>query len=1022
MKQFLPLLALAFSIACQTASGLPAGIRHVQTLDGIEEYRLEQNGLRVLLYPNEGLPVATVMVTYEVGSRNESLGTTGATHILEHMMFKGTEAHTPEAGNDYSSEMERIGARSNATTYYDRTNYYAILPSSDVPAAIELEADRMRNLRLRDEDLASEMTVVRNEYERGENSPVSTLIKEIFATAYVAHPYNHPVIGWRSDIENTSTTKLRGFYDTFYWPENAVLSVIGGFDKAATLQAVADAYGIIPQAPAAIPEMDTEEPEQLGPRRLIVERSGQVGVVMIAYKVPEGTHPDWASLILIDEILTADKTGRLYRALEDKGKASATFAYGPMLRDPSLFVFCAYLTPDATHEETETIILEEIQNFIENGASEDELARAKSVVRASEIYGRDGPYAIADQLNDAIAMGDWTSYVNLPKAIEAVQVADLQAVAKKYFTARSSTTGWYVPSSHKAMASLSPHRGLQYYREPGLELFEPHQAETDTDNTPPAPGASQVNFSEKMQVADVNGIQVIAIGMPVEGIVSFVGSIAAGDSFSPESAPTLAGMTASMLDKGTQKQDRFAIAEKLDQLGAGISFGTGAHSLSFSGKFLRPDAGAVMDLLAEQLREPAFDPKVLESLKSRSIAGFLQAMDSPDYRAEAELSRLLYEPGHPNYTTPLESLMEGVKGTTVEDLATFHKQYYGPKSLRLVFAGDIDFEQLKAAVASAFDGWEGGVDYRTVADGQQPRTSQVEKITIPDKTSVSVRFGQTTGLQRTAPDYIPFMVGNYILGGSFQSRLNTEVRKNRGLTYHIRSYHEGDILTPGNWALQASFAPSMLEEGITATQSVINEWYAKGVSEAEVRAAVTTLSGSYLVGLSTTASVAGQVHSFVQRGFAPEYIDAYPLQLKGLDAPQVNQAIHQYFDPSALVEVAAGSINAPQPASSSATRKVSVRLDTPDAGWKIRIEKVYQSGDAILVLSKLSHSGEIASQVITTVADSVPLPLDRELPARHYILGKNWNWGDDSSGYQFIDSADAIRESLEGATLLYEAP
>lgn len=185
MKLFYTLASTYTFALCSVLSGLPQGIEHIQTLDGIQEYRLSENGLRVLLMPNPGLPVATVMVTYQVGARNEVAGTTGATHILEHMMFKGTDRFNSSDGSDYSSEMERIGARSNATTYFDRTNYYATLPSEYVAHTIELEADRMRNLRIREADLASEMTVVRNEYERGENSPVSTLIKEIYSAAFV---------------------------------------------------------------------------------------------------------------------------------------------------------------------------------------------------------------------------------------------------------------------------------------------------------------------------------------------------------------------------------------------------------------------------------------------------------------------------------------------------------------------------------------------------------------------------------------------------------------------------------------------------------------------------------------------------------------------------------------------------------------------------------------------------------------------------------------------------------------------
>jgi zinc protease len=1024
MKLFHSLLFASITTFAIAAENLPTGIEHVRTIDSVEEYRLTDNGMRVLLLPNEGQPVATVMVTYEVGARNEVAGTTGATHILEHMMFKGTDRFNAAQGNDYSSVMERIGARANATTYFDRTNYYATLASEHVPHTIELEADRMRNLRIRQEDLDSEMTVVRNEYERGENNPVRTLIKEIYGTAFIAHPYQHPTIGWRSDIENTSPEKLRKFYDLYYWPENAVLSVIGGFDKTATLQAVIDHYGPIPNSPNAIPTVDTLEPEQLGPRRLIMERAGQVGVVMTAFKVPEGTHPDWAALTLLQQILGADKTGRLYRALEDNGKASATFAFGPQLRDPCLFIFGAYLTPDATHDETEAIILDEIEKLINGGVDQDELARAKSVIKASTVYGRDGSFAIAEQINEAIAMGDWTSYVTLPQAIQAVTAADLQTVAAKYFIRKNSTTGWFVPTQTQT-ASISDRAvyGPNYFRDP--EVFGPNT------NTEPAADASApstnhdavVDFSSAMQQATVAGIRIIAIDMPIDEVVSYVGSFAAGDVLSPTDAPALASLTAAMMDKGTLTNDRFALAERLNTLGANLNFSADSHSLTFSGRFLRNDAGAVMELLAEQLREPAFDPEVFETVKSRQVAGYLRAADDPDYLAQGEVSRLLYPQGHPNYTPSIEQLVTDIQRTTADSIKAFHATNYGPQSMTLIFAGDIDFDQLTAAVGNAFEGWSGGVDYPTDVFEQTENSNRIERVYIADKTSVSLRFAYNTGLQRTDEDYLPFMLGNYILGGSFGSRLMQTVRKEQGLTYDIRSRHEGDILTPGNWLLSASFSPTSMNEGIQATEAVVNDWFENGVTTQEVAAAIETLTGSYLVGLSTTSRVANQVHSFVQRGFAPEYIDEYPKRLQDISAALVNAKIRQYIDPSKVIQVAAGSLNEPNATlaeASNGKQAISVRIDTPDAGWSITIDSIYQTDESLVVISSLASAAEAAAQVITTASDTVHIsPAESKLPVRHYILGKTWEWGA-SPDYTFIDSMDAFGGSLERAKEIYK--
>jgi len=411
---------------------------------------------------------------------------------------------------------------------------------------------------------------------------------------------------------------------------------------------------------------------------------------------------------------------------------------------------------------------------------------------------------------------------------------------------------------------------------------------------------------------------------------------------------------------------------------------------------------------------------VLETLKNREKANLLQAIDDPGYRASSELTRQLYPPEHPNYATELEKLIAGLDPLSAGDLAEFHAEHYGPASMRLVFAGDIDFEQLKAAVAIAFEDWEGGVAYPAEHPPQQPNAGSRERIRIADKPSVSVHYGHNTGLQRTDPDYLPFMVGNYILGGSFHSRLMQEVRKRRGLTYNIRSAHRGDILTPGHWSLNASFGPAMLEQGLTATESVIETWAAEGVSEEEVASAIQTLTGSYLVGLSNTTTIAGQLHSFLQRGYPPEYIDAYPAKLRELDADQVNRAIRDYFDPAAIRSVIAGSFKRAGAARAAEnSRKVTVRLDAPNPAWQLEIEGVYAAPDQLIAVSRLTRREDVAAaQVITTLSDSLTLPENDERPVQHYILGKTWNWGD-SEDYEFIDSLDAIATELDAAKQIY---
>ncbi len=254
-------LGAVFSAAASAAAApassptAVAGFSYVKSLGGIDEYRLDSNGLTVLLVPDHSAPVVTFQVTYQVGSRNEVTGTTGATHILEHMMFKGSEGFNDPRGNSIKQFLERVGGQFNATTSFDRTNYFATIGRESLEGYIAIEADRMRHLWLREADRQSEMTVVRNEYERGKNDPDNVLMEEVTAAAYEALPYHHPTIGWKSDIEHVPIARLREFYDTFYWPNNATVTVIGDLDTAATLNLIKKYYGVYAHSPAPIPTM-----------------------------------------------------------------------------------------------------------------------------------------------------------------------------------------------------------------------------------------------------------------------------------------------------------------------------------------------------------------------------------------------------------------------------------------------------------------------------------------------------------------------------------------------------------------------------------------------------------------------------------------------------------------------------------------------------------------------------------------------------------------------------------------------
>ena len=426
-----------------------AGFTHVRSLGGIEEYRLDSNGLTVLLVPDHSAPVVTFEVTYQVGSRNEVTGTTGATHILEHMMFKGSDAFNDAKGNSIKQMLERVGGQFNASTSFDRTNYFATIGRENLESYIAIEADRMRHLWLHEADRQAEMTVVRNEYERGKNDPENVLLEEVMEAAYVALPYHHPTIGWKSDIEHVPIAKLQNFYDTFYWPNNATVTIVGDVETESLLGLIKKYYGVYPHSPAPIPTIYTEEPAQSGERRVVVKRPGELGAIIVAHKVPNGRDADQAPLEMLDAILSSGKNARLYRALVDQGLALSAGAGTDVHHDLSLHTLYAALTPGTTHEQVEKALLAELNKIKTSGVTAAEVATVKQQYIAEDAYKRDGTAGVASELSEWIGVGDWTLYVTFPQKVQQVTPADVQRVAKQYFGADQSTTGWFVPVAPK---------------------------------------------------------------------------------------------------------------------------------------------------------------------------------------------------------------------------------------------------------------------------------------------------------------------------------------------------------------------------------------------------------------------------------------------------------------------------------------------------------------------------------------------------------------------------------------------
>jgi zinc protease len=426
----------------------------------------------------------------------------------------------------------------------------------------------------------------------------------------------------------------------------------------------------------------------------------------------------------------------------------------------------------------------------------------------------------------------------------------------------------------------------------------------------PAALAAMVDNAHRSRAA---GIDLITYQTGVKDVVVILGSLPAGDAMAGTgniAIPTLTGM---MLDRGTTALDKFQISDRLDNVGAQISFAVGTQTLEIRARCLKKDLPLVLGLIAQELRNPALSPAEFAKAKQQ-FAGSLQAsLQNTGLRAQEAFARAIFPENHPNRPHTTDEYLSAVRSAELAEVKAFHAKYIGPAHMTLVLAGDVPSAEAEREVAKDFGGWKGGQDYRRPEAAAPPVAARTLSVPLEDKPSVSVMIGQPTGLRYRDPDALALRVGTSVLGRGFTGRLMGTVRDREGLTYGIGAAVGEDSIADGDWVVSATFAPTLLERGVASTRAVIAGWWADGVTDAELGAHKQGMVGNYRVGLSTTAGVAGTILATVQRGYDLQWLDGYPQAVEAMTREQVNHAIRTHLDPNAMVLVEAGSIGAAAP-------------------------------------------------------------------------------------------------------------
>jgi len=407
------------------------------------------------------------------------------------------------------------------------------------------------------------------------------------------------------------------------------------------------------------------------------------------------------------------------------------------------------------------------------------------------------------------------------------------------------------------------------------------------------------------------GVDLIIYPMGVKDVVTIGGTLPAGDSYAAGGNIAAASLTGMLLDKGTTKHDKFAIARQLDDVGAQLGFEVGQQTVSIAGKSLKKDVPMVIRLLAEELRTPAFSAEECAKAKTQFEGQMRPVLENTNYRAKDAFSRVVYGEGNPNRLIELPKWIAAAQSLRLEEIKAFHKKYYGPAHLTLVFVGDVDAKVIRSEVAKAFGSWSGGVDVEREAKAGESAARREEKVSLKDKTSVSVVLGQATGLRYQDADTLALRVGTAILGSGFTGRLMHTVRDKEGLTYGIGASVADDTFVSGSWLISATFAPALLDKGIASTRRELDKWWQGGVTADELAARKTNMIGQYQVGLATTEGMAGAILQTVSRGKPLSWLDELPKAIDALTVDRVNAVISKHLDPAKMVLVEAGTLPAP---------------------------------------------------------------------------------------------------------------
>jgi zinc protease len=918
-------VAAATQAATQSALATPASASttvnvsqptHVTTIEGISEYRLA-NGLRVLLAPDNSKPTTTVNMTYLVGARHEGPGETGMAHLLEHMLFKGTEKTQNALG-----EFSRRGLRANGTTSADRTNYFASFSAN--PDTLDWylgwQADAMVNALIRKEDLDSEMTVVRNEMDRGENDPFRILIQKMRATAYEWHGYGRAAIGARSDVENVDIDQLRNFYKRYYQPDNAVLVVSGAFDPERVLAVINQSFAPIIRPNHALPVLYTVEPVQDGERVVTLRRNGGVPLAANLYHIPAAGAPDYPAVEVATLILSDTPSGRLYKALVEKGLANTTFGFAQAQFDPGMVVLGAQLNDNADINATQKVINDTLENISKEPFTEVELKRAQNNWLNGWKLDYADPEKLGVSLTEAIAAGDWRLYFKMRDRVRDLKLADVRQAAERYLLRSNRTIGHYIPTEKPVRAPalqavdlsavLKDYTGDVDFKT--AEAFDPSPANLDARTR-----------RETLTLPGKQGrVELALLNKPTRGDrVHAILTLQAGDLKTLTNRSAVAETIGPMLLRGTRLLTRAQLQDRFVELNAQIAMqSTADGNLEVIIGTTGENLPAVLTVVTDVLREASFPAQQLKELKHEIASVIIENRSEPQALAYQALARHNnpWPKEDPRYQPTFDETLARLTALKQSDFVAYRDRFIGVGRVQFSAVGAFDAHATTDALIQGLAKLPQAQAYTRIAQPYRDVPAQRFDIATPDKANAFYVARQWFALADDHPDYPALSLANFLLGQSQKSRLWLRVREQEGLSYDVRSQlATSSYEQQASWTLYAIYAPGDREK----LERVINEELKRvlkdGFSDEEVAEARQGLLNYRSLSRAQDAGVAATWQNYLQLARTFKYSAEINAKLAALTTDQVNAALRKYLKPADFTQAAAGDFSATQAAGSA---------------------------------------------------------------------------------------------------------